>query len=36
LIVEDGSHDELMAKDGIYRKLYQTQIAEARGEEVAQ
>ncbi|MQY82566.1 ATP-binding cassette domain-containing protein, partial [archaeon] len=36
LIVEDGSHDELMAKNGIYRKLYQTQIAEARGEEVAQ
>lgn len=36
LIVENGSHDELMAKDGIYRKLYQTQIAEARGEEVAQ
>ena len=35
-IVEEGDHDELMAKDGIYLKLYQTQIAEARGEEVAQ
>jgi len=36
VIVEEGSHDELMAKDGIYLKLYQTQIAEARGEEVTQ
>jgi len=36
VIVEEGSHDELMAKDGIYFKLYQTQIAEARGGEVAQ
>ena len=36
VIVEEGGHDELMAKDGIYFKLYQTQIAEARGEEVAQ
>ena len=35
VIVEEGSHDELMAEDGIYFKLYQTQIAEARGEEVA-
>ncbi|TRO47039.1 ABC transporter ATP-binding protein [Candidatus Bathyarchaeota archaeon] len=36
VIVEEGSHDALMAKEGIYFKLYQTQIAEARGEEVAQ
>ncbi|UCD45083.1 MAG: ABC transporter ATP-binding protein [Candidatus Bathyarchaeota archaeon] len=33
-IVEEGPHDELMANGGIYLKLYQTQIAEARGEEV--
>ena len=36
VIVEEGNHDELMAEDGIYFKLYQTQITEARGEEVAQ
>jgi len=33
-IVEEGPHEQLMANEGIYFKLYQTQIAEARGEEV--
>ena len=33
-IIEEGSHEELMKKDGIYTKLYQTQITEAKGEEV--
>ncbi len=29
-IAEDGTHSELMAKDGIYRKLYNMQFAEER------
>jgi len=32
-IAEEGSHDLLMEKEGIYHKLYQTQITEAKGEE---
>ena len=36
VIVEEGSHDKLLAEGGIYLKLYRTQIAEARGEEVEQ
>ncbi|MBT3285319.1 ABC transporter ATP-binding protein, partial [Candidatus Bathyarchaeota archaeon] len=30
-IAEEGSHEHLMALDGIYRKLYDTQITGARG-----
>ena len=30
-IVQQGSHDELMAKDGIYRDLYQTQAKMNKG-----
>ncbi len=33
-IAEEGTHDELMAKERIYYRLYQTQIAEAWEEEV--
>ncbi|MFP3951004.1 MAG: ABC transporter ATP-binding protein [Candidatus Bathyarchaeia archaeon] len=33
-IVEEGTHDELMSLDGIYRQLYETQIAEHSEEEV--
>jgi ABC-type multidrug transport system fused ATPase/permease subunit len=29
-IAEEGTHDELMAREGIYHRLYQTQIAEAK------
>ena len=32
-IVEEGTHNELMKREGIYYKLYQTQITEAKGEE---
>jgi ATP-binding cassette subfamily B protein len=35
-IVEEGTHDELMAREGIYYRLYQTQIAEAKEAEEAQ
>ncbi len=28
-IAEEGTHDELMAKEGVYYRLYQTQISEA-------
>ena len=34
VIAEEGSHDYLMGLDGIYRKLYDTQITGARGGEV--
>jgi len=27
LVAEEGTHDQLMAKDGIYRKLYETQVS---------
>jgi len=30
-IAEQGTHDELMARDGIYHKLYQTQVAAVTG-----
>ena len=29
-IAEEGTHEQLMAKDGIYKKLYRTQVAERR------
>ena len=32
-IVEEGTHEELMTEEGMYHRLYQTQIAEARGTE---
>jgi len=32
-IAEEGTHEELMAKKGIYHRLYQTQVAEERPEE---
>jgi len=31
MIVEEGTHDELMALRGIYYRLYQTQVSAARG-----
>lgn len=31
VIAEEGGHEELMELDGIYRKLYDTQISSARG-----
>jgi ATP-binding cassette subfamily B protein len=34
-IVEEGIHDELLARDGIYRKLYETQIGEVVQMEVS-
>ncbi len=34
VIAEEGSHDHLMGLDGIYRKLYDTQITGARGGDV--
>jgi len=30
-IAEEGTHDELYEKDGIYRKLYETQVSGANG-----
>lgn len=32
-IVEEGTHEQLMAKRGIYHRLYQTQVTEERPEE---
>ncbi|MDH5200219.1 MAG: multidrug ABC transporter permease, partial [Candidatus Bathyarchaeota archaeon] len=32
-IAEEGTHEQLMAKEGIYYRLYQTQVAEASGKE---
>jgi len=34
-ICEEGTHNELMKREGIYYKLYQTQITEAKGEEAS-
>jgi len=34
MIAEEGSHDHLLELDGIYRKLYDTQITGARGGDV--
>jgi ATP-binding cassette subfamily B protein len=33
-IAEEGTHEKLMAAEGIYHRLYQTQIDEAKAEEV--
>jgi ABC-type multidrug transport system fused ATPase/permease subunit len=33
-IVEFGSHDDLMTKNGIYRKIYETQFLEKAPEEI--
>ena len=35
-IAEEGTHEELMSREGIYYRLYQTQIAEAKEAEEAQ
>ena len=35
-IAEEGTHEELMVREGTYYRLYQTQIAEARGTEEVQ
>jgi len=35
-IAEEGTHGELMVREGTYYRLYQTQIAEARGTEEVQ
>lgn len=34
VIAEEGSHDQLLELDGIYRKLYDTQITGAKGGDI--
>jgi subfamily B ATP-binding cassette protein MsbA len=33
LVVEEGSHEELLARNGLYRELYTMQFASAQGTE---
>jgi ATP-binding cassette subfamily B protein len=35
-VAEIGTHDELMARNGIYKRIYETQFLEKTAEEILQ